>query len=137
MGLTKDDRTALVEYRLKKAKDTFAEISILTENKLWRNAANRLYYACFYAASALLIKDGHQTHSHNGVKSLLSMNYIKENKIDKGLIKLYGQLFNIRQRGDYEDWVIIEEEDINPLIEPAGKFIDEIEKLIETKVIVA
>ena len=133
MGLTNDDRTALVEYRLKKAKDTFAEISILTDNKLWRNAANRLYYACFYAANALLIKDGHQTHSHNGVKSLLSMNYIKENKIDKGLIKLYGQLFNIRQRGDYEDWVIIEEEDISPLIEPAKKFIDEIEKLIETK----
>ena len=130
MGLTKDDRTALVEYRLKKAKDTFAEISILTEHKLWRNAANRLYYACFYAASALLIKDGYQTHSHNGVKSVLSLNYIKENKIDKSLIKTYGKLFNMRQRGDYEDWIIIEEDDIIPLVEPAEKFIAEIENLI-------
>jgi uncharacterized protein (UPF0332 family) len=130
MGLLEEDRNALVEYRMKKAKETFAEIPVLMENKLWRTAANRLYYSCFYAASALLISDGHQTHSHNGVKSVMSLHYIKENKIDKSLIKLYGQLFNIRQRGDYEDWVIIEEEDITPLIEPSGKFIVEIEKII-------
>jgi len=36
----------------------------------------------------------------------------------------------MRQRGDYEDWAIIEEEDIKPLIEPAGKFIAAIEKII-------
>lgn len=130
MGLSEEDKKSLVVYRLKKAKETFAEIPILIENKLWRNAANRLYYACFYAATALLIKDGHQTHSHNGVKSVLSLNYIKENTIDKSLIKIYGRLFNMRQRGDYEDWIIVEEQDVKPLIEPAEMFITEIEKLI-------
>jgi uncharacterized protein (UPF0332 family) len=130
MGLIEEDRKSLVEYRLQKAKETFAEIAILIENKLWRTAANRLYYACFYAASALLINDGLQTHTHNGVKSVLSLHYIKENKFDKSLIKLYGQLFNMRQRGDYEDWVIIEEEDITPLVEPSEKFIVEIERFI-------
>ena len=130
MILSEEDRKSLVEYRLKKAKETFAEIPILIENKLWRNATNRLYYACFYAASALLINDGHQAHTHSGVKIALSLNYIKENKIDKSFIKTYGRLFNMRQRGDYEDWVIIEEEDVSPLIEPAEKFIVEIENLI-------
>ena len=89
MKLSDEDRKSLVEYRLKKAKETFAEISILIENKLWRNAANRLYYACFYAASALLINDCHQAHTHSGVKTALSLHYIKENKIDKILIKTY------------------------------------------------
>ena len=130
MGLSEEDKKSLVDYRLKKAIETFGEIPILIENRLWRNAANRLYYACFYAASALLIKDGYQTHSHNGVKSVLSLNYIRENRIDKSLIKTYGKLFNMRQRGDYEDWIIIEEDDIIPLVEPAEKFIAEIENLI-------
>ena len=130
MGLSEEDRKSLVAYRLKKAKETFAEIPILIENNLWRNAANRLYYACFYAANALLINDGHQTNTHSGVKSVLSMYYVKENKIDKSLIKTYGRLFNMRQRGDYEDCVIIEDDDITPLIEPAKKFIAEIERLI-------
>jgi uncharacterized protein (UPF0332 family) len=47
MGLSEEERKAVVVYRLEKAKDTFAEIPILIENHLWRNAANRLYYACF------------------------------------------------------------------------------------------
>ena len=58
------------------------------------------------------------------------MYYIKENKVDKSFIKIYGNLFNMRQRGDYEDWVIIEEEDIMPLLEPAKQFIETIENLI-------
>ncbi|GHU67577.1 DNA-binding protein [Bacteroidia bacterium] len=133
MGLTEEEKKSVVVYRMEKAKETFAEIPILIENKLWRNAANRLYYACFYAAAALLINDGQQAHSHNGVKSLLSLNYAKTNRIEKSLIKTYGQLFNMRQRGDYEDWVVIDEEDIKPLVEPAEQFIQTIEKLILTK----
>jgi uncharacterized protein (UPF0332 family) len=133
MGLTEEEKKSIVIYRLAKAKETFAEISILIDNNLWRNAANRLYYACFYAASALLINDGHQTHTHNGVKGLLSLNYAKENIIEKNLIKTYGQLFNMRQRGDYEDWVVIDGDDVKPLLPQAKDFIDTIEKMIFTK----
>ena len=133
MGLSDEERGSIVAYRLQKAKETFAEIPVLIENKLWRNAANRLYYTCFYAASALLTKDGNQAHTHQGVKNVLSLKYIKEGKLDKSLIKTYGTLFNMRQRGDYEDWAIIEEEDIKPLIEPAGEFIVTIETLISNR----
>ncbi len=132
MGLSDEERKSVVDYRLQKAKETFAEVSILIDNKLWRFAANRLYYACYYAASALLTKHAHETHTHSGVKNLLSLYYAKEEKIDKNLIKTYSNLFNMRQRGDYEDWVIIDENDIIPLLEPAKKFITEIEKLINT-----
>jgi len=131
MGLSEENRKSLVNYRLGKAKETFAEIPILIENKLWRNAANRLYYACFYAANALLINDGHQAHTHSGVKTLLSLNYAKENAIDKNFITIYSNLFRMRQRGDYEDWISIREDDIIPLLQPAEKFIAEIEKLIK------
>jgi len=131
MGLSEEEKKSLVVYRLKKGKETLAELPILIENYLWRNAANRLYYACFYAASALLIRDGYQAHSHNGVKSVLSVRY--EKIIDKYLIKTYGILFNMRQRGDYEDWAILEEDDIIPLIEPANRFITEIERLCQTE----
>jgi len=130
MGLSDEERNSIVAYRIKRSKDTFAELPVLIDNKLWWNAANRLYYSCFYAASALLIKDGYQAHTHNGVKSILSLKYFKENKLDKSFIKVYGKLFNLRQRGDYEDWAIIEEEDIKPLLELAGNFIKAIENLI-------
>ena len=114
-----------------KAKNTLAEILILLENKFFRTAANRMYYACYYAATALLINKGIETHTHNGVQTMLGKHFVTNGKIDKSFGKMYRQLFNLRQSGDYEDWVIIEEEDIRQFLDPAEKFIAEIETLIE------
>ena len=94
MGLIEKDRQAIVRYRLGKAKDLFAQVSVLMENKFYATAANRLYYACFHAISALLVNDGHKTHSHSGVKTLLGLHYITQNKIEKPFGKMYNHLFN-------------------------------------------
>ena len=104
MRLSEKERKAVVAYRLARAKETMQEVSVLIENKLWRLAANRLYYACFYATTALLINKGYETHRHNGVKTLLNLHYVSNNKIDKSFSKMYQQLFNLRQDGDYGDW---------------------------------
>ena len=55
MSLTNDERTTLVTLELKKAHETFEEITILTTANKWSGAANRLYYAVFHAINALLI----------------------------------------------------------------------------------
>ena len=120
----------MVKFRLEKSKATFAEIPFQMEQKFYRTAANRLYYSCYYAVTALLINEGYEAHTHNGVKTLLGLHYITKNKLDTSFGKLYRQLFNLRQSGDYEDWGEIDESDIKPLVEPAEKFIATIESLI-------
>ena len=130
MALTEKDREAIVKYRLGKAKNLFAQIPVFMENKFYATAANRLYYACYHAVTALLINDGHKTHTHSGVKTLLGLHYITQNKIEKSYGKMYNHLFNLRQSGDYEDLFEVDEEDVKPLLEPAEKFIAEIENLI-------
>ena len=47
-----------IKYRLQKANETISETKILIENKFWNTAINRMYYACFYAVGALLVKNG-------------------------------------------------------------------------------
>jgi len=59
-----------------------------------------------------------------------TLDYVKENKIEKSQGDLFKHLFRLRQTGDYDAWVYLEEEDVAPLVEPAQKFIEEIEKLI-------
>ena len=44
--------------------------------------------------------------------------------------KLYRDLFEKRQTGDYDVWISVDERDILPLLEPAEKFIAEIENLV-------
>jgi uncharacterized protein (UPF0332 family) len=131
MGLTAEEREAIVRLRMDRANETYSEVAaILIKNAMWRTAANRLYYACFYAAGALLMHDGHQAQTHGGVISLLGWHYVKTNIISEELSNVYRKLFNLRQKGDYDDWVVVEESDVAPLLAPAGNFIKTIEKLI-------
>jgi uncharacterized protein (UPF0332 family) len=130
MRLTDEEIDVLINLRLEKSKATFAEVSIQINNELWRTAANRLYYACFYAASALLTKDRHDARTHNEVFSMLGYHYVKENKIRKEQSDVYRKLFNLRQTDDYDDWAIITEDDVKPLVVPAKDFIETVETLI-------
>ena len=130
MGLTEDERNAIVSLRLANATQTLEDVHIIARNKLWKATANRLYYACYYAASALLVKYGFEAKTHKGIIRLLGLNFITKNIISNELGDIYYKLFTLRQKSDYDDWIIINESDIVPLLKPAEKFIAEIERLI-------
>jgi len=130
MKLSEEERKAVVAYRLARAKETLTEASVLIENKMWRVAVNRLYYACFYATTALLVNDGYEAHTHSGVKTLLGLHYVRDGRIDKLFSRMYQQLFNLRQNGDYEDWFEVYEEDAFSHLKPVQEFIETIENLI-------
>jgi len=134
MKLTEEERKALVTYRLQKAHETLAEAQGIAEMKYWHSSANRLYYACYYAACALLIKNGYSARTHTGVFALFGQHFIKTGLISPIQNKFYRKFFNLRQSGDYDDWFNVEEEDVMQLIEPAKNFIAEIEKLININI---
>jgi uncharacterized protein (UPF0332 family) len=46
----------LVQYRLRRARETLQDAHILANAERWNPCVNRLYYACFYVVSALLIR---------------------------------------------------------------------------------
>jgi len=130
MGLTDDERKAVVLLRLDNARQTLEDAKIIANNKLWKAAANRLYYACFYAASALMVKFGFEAKKHSGIIRLLGLHFVSKNLISNELGDVYYKLFALRQKGDYDDWIVVNESDIMPLFFPAEKFINEVENLI-------
>jgi len=46
----------LIQYRIARAKEAIEEARVLAGAGHWNGSVNRLYYACFYAVSALLSK---------------------------------------------------------------------------------
>jgi len=130
MILNDEERNIIVEHRLRRADETLIEAKDLINLSHWNGAANRLYYACYYAVTALLIKNGFIAHTHGGAIGLIGKHFVLTNIISREQNKLYQKLFDLRQDGDYSDWIVIEEVDIKPLVEPAEKFIAMIEKLI-------
>jgi len=134
MGLTEDEKNTIVKYRLERARETLLDVEISIQNSRWHNAANRLYYACFYATIALLLNDGLEARSHNGVRTLLGQHYVNEGIIDKELNQAYRRMFNLRQTGDYDDLATVTKDEVLSLLEPAKNFIKTIEQLISKNI---
>ena len=94
----------LVKYRVSRAEESLEEAKMLAGANHWNTCVNRLYYTCFYAVSALLIKHGFASTKHSGIRSLFNQNFVKTGIISKDLAKNYNFLFERRQEGDYEDF---------------------------------
>ena len=75
--MNEKDKTELVKYRLRRARETYNEVSILVKNELWNTAVNRLYYSCFYAVIALLANEGIEIQTHSGVRQLFGLHFVK------------------------------------------------------------
>ena len=131
--MKKEEKDNYVNYRLEKAEETFEVAELLIKNKKWNSAINRLYYASFYAITGLLVNSEITTKSHSGVKTQFFLYFVKEGIIDQELGKLYGDLFDWRQKGDYGDFFDFEEKDVKPLLEPTRKLIDQVKKEIEKR----
>lgn len=63
---------------------------------------NRAYYACFYAASAILITEGRHFVKHAGVRSALHKHLIRPGRFPTELGDAYDNLMKTRQKADYE-----------------------------------
>ena len=48
----------LIHYRLERAQESLDDARLLAEANRWNACVNRLYYSCFYAVSALLVRVG-------------------------------------------------------------------------------
>lgn len=126
--MTVGNREDYIEYRFKKAEESFDDAIILAENKKWNTVVNRLYYSCFYAVFALLLKNEINTQTHDGARTQFGLHFIKTGLINKRFGKLYSKLFDYRQKGDYGDLYDFDEEIVKPLIEPVQNFLIEIKR---------
>ncbi|TAK36560.1 MAG: HEPN domain-containing protein [Saprospiraceae bacterium] len=130
MSLTNDERNALVSFRIQKAKDTLKEAEGIATLGYWNAVANRLYYACYYITSALLVKNNYAAQTHKGVIHLLGMHFIKTGIVPNSAGKLYTKLFELRQTGDYDDMSNLAEDIVKPMIVEAQNYLDVISALI-------
>ena len=131
--LTDEERKALVANKVRRSRETWMETQGIIENKFWHAAANRMYYTCYYMVTALLLKNGHSSHTHGGTIGLFGLHFIKTGIVSSELGKFYSQLYELRQTGDYDDWKVVTEADVMPLVPMVETFLDTLEGLIRAE----
>ncbi len=129
--MTIKNKSEYIIYRFKRAQESLDDALIMIDNKKWNTAINRLYYSCFYAVIALLLKNNIETHSHSGARTKFSDEFIKTGLIDKKLGKLFSQLSDYRQKGDYGDLYDFDDKIVLPLVDRVKEFVSEIKNQIE------
>ncbi len=128
--MTKEER-ALIEYRMERARETLGEARIMFDAGRINTYVNRLYYACFYAVSALLLTRNFSTSKHSYLRSLMHREFVKTGLIPKDLSRHFDVLFDSRLEGDYADFVRFKAEDVAGWLDKTQKFVDHIESLIQ------
>ena len=124
MSLNQEERTAVVAYRLEKAERALMQAKANLPLQTWEVIANRIYYAAYYAVSALLIANGHPTvKGHDTIVRMFGLYFVKTGKFSPDQGKLYNKLYTLRLTGDYNDHYNLDEEDVLPLVSPAEELI--------------
>jgi uncharacterized protein (UPF0332 family) len=113
---------AIIAYRLTKADEAFDLAKIAIEKKYWNSAASRMYYTCFHLITALFAKYNITTHTHSGAKAVFGSSFIKEGLVEAKWGKLFANLLDKRQIGDYGDFAYLTEEEILPLVKEVEEF---------------
>jgi len=127
--MTKEEQ-ALIAYRMERAYEAIDEARMLFDAGHINLYVNRLYYACFYAVSALLLTKDISTGKHGYLRSLMHREFVKTGLIPKELGGHFDLLFDSRLKGDYGDFTKFEADDVSRWLEDTQKFVAHAESLV-------
>jgi len=133
MSLKEENRRDIVAYRIERAYTALDQAKKNLEIRCLEVTANRLYYAAYYAVSALLIAHKIPAHSHDGNIQQFGLHFVKTGIVSRENGKLLRQLFTLRQTGDYSDRFDLVDNDVIPMIQPTEDFVESITTLAEEK----
>ncbi len=87
-------------------------------------AVNRLYYAAFYGARALLATREVDSSRHSGIIRLFQGHFVNSGMVDEDVAKALPRAFERRLDSNYEDFAPITREEVESLKDAVLLFID-------------
>jgi len=76
-----------------------------------------------YAVLALLVYEPYSSSKHSGVLSYFNKRFIKEHTFPEALERSLNKAFELRQRGDFREYITLHYEQIDPFIGQAEAFL--------------
>ena len=131
MSLNNEDRKSLIDYRHEKADAALDDAAFLADAGKYGLAANRLYYALYYAASALLLSKGIATKRHSGLMSQIHLHFVKTEILSPDEGALFKVMFTLRHEDDYEDFIDVERADIEEYTPKVVSLVNKLKNLVE------
>lgn len=103
MSIASDQRDALVRLRIENARQALTDARTLLDHGSLRGAANRIYYAMFYAVSSLALAKGVSCRTHVGLIGYFQKEFVKTGVVGREHGRALQKAFDDRSEADYED----------------------------------
>ena len=95
-----------------------------------RSAVNRIYYAVFHAAKAVLIRMKLEPKTHKGTIYLFINHIAKKGLCSKESAKMLSKAFKLREESDYDVFAPIDPEEVGKLLLQSEKFLREMKSIL-------
>jgi uncharacterized protein (UPF0332 family) len=120
-----EKKRELAMYRLAQAEESLAEAEyLLRGEKSPRSVINRVYYSMFYSILALLIFEPYSSSKHSGVLAYFNQHFIKTGLLSEDLGRAVNKAFDLRQRADYREQIVIAHDQVAPFLDEARRFLN-------------
>ena len=125
------EKRAIVIHRLTKAKKTLEDAEFLFINKLWNATINRLYYAGYYSAGALLINSGYDIKTDSGVLKMFEKHFVFTGIVNSNFGRVYSKLFELKEDDEFGDLIEFNEVvEVAPLLKSTRQLIQKVEEIL-------
>jgi uncharacterized protein (UPF0332 family) len=125
--LSAEEKIALSDIRADKSNDMLSDASATLKSGLFKTSVNRSYYAALHSARSLLILKGIDPVQHDGVKTMLSLHFIKTKLLPENIIKDFKNLLSLRTDVDYGDFESIDKKEAEGALKKTKSFLKVIE----------
>jgi uncharacterized protein (UPF0332 family) len=128
--MNEEQRTLLASTWMYKAESAIRDASLLKENGRLHACINRLYYAVFYAASAVLAFRGNTYGRHSAVRSSIHRDFVNQGLIGTDLGRIYDILLSRREQADYQPTIEFAVEEVDEYFNRAEEMLEAFKRLI-------
>lgn len=129
--INEQDRESLITYRIEQAKDTIDLSDFLIKSEKLTVAVNRIYYAMYYALTALALKNSYETSKHSQLIGWFNKEYVSTSRVDKKYGRILRNAFRNRSKGDYDAFIIFIKQDVLKMQEEMIDFIEIVDSLLK------
>lgn len=129
-----EGRKALAKLRIENANERLSYIPAILDIGDYKTAANRSYYAIFYAMRAVLALDGIDSKKHSGIIAEFRKQYIKTGIFESKMSDIISDLFEVRSNSDYDDFYTISKSKVAEQYEKAKYFVEKVNEYLSNKI---
>ena len=116
---------------LERGRVSLSAAEALIERGIYEDAVSRAYYAMFYAANALLVRDGLNVGGkHSAVVAAFGREYAKTGMVDPKYHQMLIEDFEWRQKADYDVYWNAAEEMARARVQDARDLIEMVAELL-------